>query len=51
MVFHLLHTVMPAMDSRFTEAAKKLSVALGNREGVSCVLLVLFERDGHELVC
>ncbi|TNN02740.1 hypothetical protein fugu_010227 [Takifugu bimaculatus] len=43
MVFHLLHTVMPAMDSRFTETAKKLSVALGTREGVAprwkhCVL-------------
>lgn len=35
MVYHLLHTVMPAMDSRFTETAKNLSVALGSGEGVS----------------
>lgn len=35
MVFHLLHTMMPALDSRFTETAKNLSAALGSREGVS----------------
>lgn len=35
MVFHLLHTMMPALDSRFTETAKNLSVALGSRKGVA----------------
>ncbi|XP_041797859.1 kell blood group glycoprotein isoform X2 [Chelmon rostratus] len=33
MVFYLLHTLMPALDSRFSETAKNLSVALGNSEG------------------
>ncbi|CAF97851.1 unnamed protein product [Tetraodon nigroviridis] len=35
MIFHLLHTMMPALDSRFTETARNLSVALGGRKGVS----------------
>uniref|UniRef100_A0A3Q3WZW0 Uncharacterized protein n=1 Tax=Mola mola TaxID=94237 RepID=A0A3Q3WZW0_MOLML len=30
MVFHLLHTLMPALDSRFSETARNLSVALGH---------------------
>ncbi|XP_039973433.1 kell blood group glycoprotein isoform X2 [Xiphias gladius] len=43
MVLNLLHTLMPALDSRFSETAKNLSVALGNTEGVAprwkhCVL-------------
>ncbi|XP_075897309.1 kell blood group glycoprotein isoform X2 [Nelusetta ayraudi] len=43
MVLHLLHTLVPALDSRFSETAKNLSVALGSTEGVSprwkrCVL-------------
>ncbi|XP_068614007.1 kell blood group glycoprotein [Brachionichthys hirsutus] len=43
MIFHLLHTLMPALDSRFSETANDLSVALGNSEGVAprweqCVL-------------
>ncbi|XP_023282215.1 kell blood group glycoprotein-like isoform X1 [Seriola lalandi dorsalis] len=32
MVLNLLHTLMPALDSRFSEAAKNLSVTLGNTE-------------------
>ncbi|KAM4735883.1 kell blood group glycoprotein [Anableps anableps] len=32
MVLNLLHTLMPAMDSRFSETAKNLSLALGNTE-------------------
>ncbi|XP_035991015.1 kell blood group glycoprotein [Fundulus heteroclitus] len=32
MVLNLLHTLMPAMDSRFSETAKNLSLALGNIE-------------------
>ncbi|XP_030606706.1 kell blood group glycoprotein [Archocentrus centrarchus] len=32
MVLNLLHTLMPAMDSRFAETAKSFSVALGNTE-------------------
>lgn len=56
MVFHLLHTMMPALDSRFTETAKNLSVALGSREGVSRhkhgrALLMLFQAKGHASVC
>ncbi|XP_034409650.1 kell blood group glycoprotein isoform X2 [Cyclopterus lumpus] len=35
MVLYLLHTLMPALGSRFSETAKNLSVALGNNEGVS----------------
>ncbi|KAM9353058.1 kell blood group glycoprotein [Symphorus nematophorus] len=43
MVFNLLHTLMPALDSRFSETAKNMSVTLGNTEGVAprwkhCVL-------------
>ncbi|XP_044064830.1 kell blood group glycoprotein isoform X2 [Siniperca chuatsi] len=43
MVLNLLHTMMPALDSRFSETANNLSVALGNTEGVAprwkhCVL-------------
>ncbi|XP_073340658.1 kell blood group glycoprotein [Pagrus major] len=43
MVFNLLHTLMPALDSRFSETQKNLSVALGKSEGVAprwrdCVL-------------
>ncbi|KAK2844729.1 hypothetical protein Q5P01_011388 [Channa striata] len=34
MVLNLLHTLMPALDSRFSETAKNLSVALGNTEEV-----------------
>lgn len=34
MVLHLLHTLVPALDSRFSETAKNLSVALGSTEGV-----------------
>ncbi|XP_047454430.1 kell blood group glycoprotein [Mugil cephalus] len=33
MILNLLHTLMPAMDSRFSETAKNFSVALGNTEG------------------
>lgn len=32
MVLNLLHTLMPALDSRFSKTAKNLSVALGNTE-------------------
>ncbi|XP_054903671.1 kell blood group glycoprotein isoform X2 [Poeciliopsis prolifica] len=32
MVLNLLHTLMPAMDSRFSETAKNFSLALGNIE-------------------
>ncbi|XP_071326874.1 kell blood group glycoprotein isoform X2 [Trachinotus anak] len=35
MVLNLLHTLMPALDSRFSETAKNLSVALGNTERVA----------------
>lgn len=35
MVLNLLHTLMPALDSRFTETEKNLSLALGDTEGVS----------------
>ncbi|XP_040900112.1 kell blood group glycoprotein [Toxotes jaculatrix] len=43
MVLNLLHTLMPALDSRFSETANNLSVALGSTEGVAprwkhCVL-------------
>ncbi|XP_038567084.1 kell blood group glycoprotein [Micropterus salmoides] len=43
MVLNLLHTLMPALDSKFSETAKNLSVALGNTEGIAprwkhCVL-------------
>ncbi|XP_030015132.1 kell blood group glycoprotein isoform X2 [Sphaeramia orbicularis] len=43
MIFNLLHTLMPALDSRFSETVRNLSVALGNNEGVvprwkSCVM-------------
>ncbi|GAA6220526.1 kell blood group glycoprotein-like [Lates japonicus] len=34
MILNLLHTLMPALDSRFSETANNLSVALGNTEGV-----------------
>ncbi|XP_026226305.1 kell blood group glycoprotein [Anabas testudineus] len=34
MVLNLLHTMMPALDSRFSETAHNLSVALGNTEEV-----------------
>lgn len=37
MVLNLLHTLMPAMDSRFAETAKNFSVALGNTEKVSLI--------------
>lgn len=35
MVLNLLHTLVPALDSRFSETANNLSVALGDTEGVS----------------
>lgn len=35
MVLHLLHTLMPALDSRFSGTAKNLSLALGSGEAVS----------------
>lgn len=35
MVLNLLHTLMPALDSRFSETANTLSVALGDTDGVS----------------
>lgn len=35
MVLHLLHTLMPALDSRFSGTAKNLSLALGGSEAVS----------------
>lgn len=35
MVLNLLHTLMPALDSRFSETAQNLSIALGNTEEVS----------------
>ncbi|KAE8288946.1 Endothelin-converting enzyme 1 [Larimichthys crocea] len=43
MIFNLLHTMMPALDSNFSETAKNLSLALGDKEGVAprwkhCVL-------------
>ncbi|XP_035528482.1 kell blood group glycoprotein [Morone saxatilis] len=43
MVLNLLHTLMPALDSRFSETAANLSVTLGNSDGVAprwkqCVL-------------
>lgn len=43
MFFNLLHTLMPALDSRFSETAENLSVALGSSKGVAprwkhCVL-------------
>ncbi|XP_041650291.1 kell blood group glycoprotein [Cheilinus undulatus] len=43
MVFNLLHTMMPALDSRFSETANNLSMSLGNTEEVAprwkqCVL-------------
>ncbi|XP_032374531.1 kell blood group glycoprotein isoform X2 [Etheostoma spectabile] len=43
MVLNLLHTLIPALDSRFSETEKNLSVALGNTEGADprwkhCVL-------------
>lgn len=43
MVLYLLHTLMPALGSRFSETATNLSVALGDAEGVDdrwkhCVL-------------
>lgn len=47
MVLNLLHTLMPALDSRFSATAKNLSAALGDTEGVSqhrCSLLCFFEK-------
>ncbi|XP_068425831.1 kell blood group glycoprotein [Clinocottus analis] len=43
MVLYLLHTLMPALGSRFSETAKNLSVALGDAEEIAdrwkhCVL-------------
>ncbi|XP_074539506.1 kell blood group glycoprotein isoform X2 [Halichoeres trimaculatus] len=43
MFLNLLHTLMPALDSRFSETARNLSVSLGNTDGVTprwkhCVL-------------
>uniref|UniRef100_UPI0037E87607 kell blood group glycoprotein isoform X2 n=1 Tax=Semicossyphus pulcher TaxID=241346 RepID=UPI0037E87607 len=43
MVLSLLHTMMPALDSRFTGTVNNLSVSLGNSDGVAprwkhCVL-------------
>ncbi|XP_034730041.1 kell blood group glycoprotein isoform X2 [Etheostoma cragini] len=43
MVLNLLHTLIPALDSRFSETEKNLSVALGRTEGADprwkhCVL-------------
>ncbi|KAM8869344.1 kell blood group glycoprotein isoform 3-T3 [Spinachia spinachia] len=43
MVLNLLHTLIPALDSRFSETANHLSLALGEAEGVAdrwkrCVL-------------
>ncbi|KAI4811813.1 hypothetical protein KUCAC02_014685 [Chaenocephalus aceratus] len=43
MVLNLLHTLMPALDSRFSDTENNLSVALGHTEGVAprwkrCVL-------------
>lgn len=43
MLLNLLHTLMPALDSRFTETANNLSEALSNSDGVAprwkrCVL-------------
>ncbi|XP_037309236.2 kell blood group glycoprotein isoform X4 [Pungitius pungitius] len=35
MVLNLLHTLIPALDSRFLETANNLSVALGEAEGVA----------------
>lgn len=35
MIFNLLQTLMPAMDSRFSETAKNFSLALGHAEEVS----------------
>ncbi|KAL7394308.1 hypothetical protein ABVT39_023942 [Epinephelus coioides] len=35
MVLNLLHTLMPALDRRFSETERNLSVALGNTEGVA----------------
>lgn len=35
MVLHLLHTLIPALDSRFSVTAKNLAVALGSTEEVS----------------
>ncbi|XP_076010731.1 kell blood group glycoprotein [Genypterus blacodes] len=34
MVFNLLHTLMPALDTRFSETASNLSVGLGNTDEV-----------------
>ncbi|XP_042345255.1 kell blood group glycoprotein [Plectropomus leopardus] len=53
MVLNLLHTLMPALDSRFSETEKNLSVALGDTEGVAprwkrCVLDT--ERGFHSVL-
>ncbi|KAI9515385.1 hypothetical protein NQZ68_026118 [Dissostichus eleginoides] len=53
MVLNLLHTLMPALDSRFSDTENNLSVALGHTEGVAprwkrCVLET--ERGFHSVL-
>ncbi|KAJ4930531.1 hypothetical protein JOQ06_024842 [Pogonophryne albipinna] len=53
MVLNLLHTLMPALDSRFSDTENNLSVALGHIEGVAprwkrCVLET--ERGFHSVL-
>ncbi|KAK1894781.1 Kell blood group glycoprotein [Dissostichus eleginoides] len=53
MVLNLMHTLMPALDSRFSDTENNLSVALGHTEGVAprwkrCVLET--ERGFHSVL-
>lgn len=54
MFLNLLHTLMPALDSRFSETARNLSVSLGNTNDVSqfrhFLLPSLQKVQSHELV-
>lgn len=55
MVLNLLHTLIPALDSRFSETANNLSLALGEAGGVSerrqsRLYLFLHNADTCELI-
>ncbi|KAG7217005.1 hypothetical protein INR49_001659 [Caranx melampygus] len=52
MVLNLLHTLMPALDSRFSETANNLSVALGDTDGAEEMIdniFSSFKSKLHEL--
>lgn len=47
MIFNLLHTLMPAMDSRFSQTARNFSLALGQAEEVRLIM----RNWSRELIC